>query len=45
MDFPIEEGLIPQMIELIVKELSGVVYRPADIVNNATDDLNKVSAK
>lgn len=45
MDFPIEEGLIPQMIELIVKELSGVVYRPADVVNNATDDLNKVSTK
>lgn len=44
-DFPIEEGLIPQMIELIVKELSGVIYRPADKVNNATDDLNKVSVK
>lgn len=44
-DFPIEEGLIPQMTELIVKELSGVIYRPADKVNNATDDLNKVSAK
>ena len=45
MDFPIEEGLIPQMIELIVKELSGVIYRPADTTNNATNDLNKVSTK
>lgn len=44
-DFPIEEGLIPQMIELIVKELSGVIYRPTDTINNATDDLNKINTK
>ena len=30
MEFPIEEALIPPMIELIVKELSGHAYQPAD---------------
>ena len=43
MDFPLEEGLIPPMIDMILKELSGAIYRPADTVNNATDDLNKVN--
>lgn len=43
MDFPLEEGLIPPMINMILKELSGAIYRPADTVNNATDDLNKVN--
>ena len=37
--FPLEADLIPQMIELIVKELLGVNYRPEDTVNNAMDDL------
>lgn len=39
MDFPLETSLIPQMIELIVKELLGVNYRPKDSTNNAADDL------
>lgn len=41
--FPLEEALIPVLIELIVKELSGVVYRPTDTVNNANDDLANLS--
>ena len=38
-DFPLEADLLPQMVELIVKELLGVNYRPKDTVNNAFDDL------
>ena len=42
--FPLEEALIPLMIELIVKEISNAIYRPADEENNASDDLtNKLN--
>lgn len=42
--FPLEEALIPLMIELIVKEISNAIYRPADEENNANDDLtNKIN--
>lgn len=44
MDFPIEEALIPPMLELIVKELSGSIYNPADQENNASDDLSKLAS-
>ena len=37
--FPLEEALIPVMIQSIVQELSGTIYRPADDTNNAADDL------
>ena len=38
MTFPIETGLIPNLIELVVKELLGATYRPNDEINNASDD-------
>lgn len=38
-DFPIEDALIPQLIELVVKELSGAIYKPKDSENNTLDDL------
>lgn len=44
-EFPISGHLVPPLIELIVKELSGSVYRLKDFNNNAADDLSKVSAK
>ncbi len=44
MNFPLEESLIPPMIELIVKELSGHAYQPADNENNATDDLDRLAS-
>lgn len=37
--FPIEDALIPPLTELVVKELSGAIYKPEDSENNATDDL------
>ena len=38
--FPLEEALIPVMLQYIIKELGGVNYRPADKLNNANDDLS-----
>lgn len=44
--FPIEDSLIPPLVELIVKELSSSIYRPDDEINNAKDDLaNKITEK
>ena len=44
--FPIEDALVPQLIELVVKELSGPVYKSDDETNNAKDDLvNKLMGK
>ena len=42
--FPIEDSLIPPLIELVVKELTNSIYRPEDESNNAKDDLvNKMT--
>ena len=42
--FPIEDALIPPLIELVVKELTNSIYRPEDESNNAKDDLvNKMT--
>lgn len=42
--FPIEDALVPPLIELVVKELAGPVYKPDDEENNAKDDLvNKLT--
>ena len=38
-EFPIEEAMIPMLIEAVVKELSGVTYKPEDSTNDASDDL------
>lgn len=38
-NFPLEADLIPQMIELITKELLGVNYRVKENQNNSTDDI------
>lgn len=43
--FPIEEALVPPLIELVVKELRGSEYLPADEVNDANDQLDTVSIK
>lgn len=41
--FPMEEALIPQLIELVVKELRGPVYSFEDKENNADDNLSEVA--
>lgn len=40
--FPLDEYLIPQCIQLTVKELIGAVYRPKDYKNDAADDLSDI---
>ena len=42
-DFPVREYLVPPLIELVVKELSGSKYAVIDDRNNASDDLPKMA--
>lgn len=44
-DFPIEDALVPPLIELVVKELTNAVYKPEDTDNNAHDDLEGLAVK
>ena len=37
-NIPIEESLITTLIEMVIKEIAGSVYRPNDIQNNNMDD-------
>lgn len=43
--FPVEDALVPPIIELVVKELLGATYRPEDSENNAHDDLEGLAVK
>lgn len=43
--FPIEEALVPPLIELVVNELRKAEYAPSDENNNADDDLYKANTK
>lgn len=43
--FPIEEALVPPLIELVVNELRRAEYAPNDEENNANDDLDEVNIK
>lgn len=43
-EFPIEEALISQLIESIVKDLSTFIYKPEDSQNNSTDDLSELAS-
>lgn len=45
MVYPLEEALVPPLLELVVKDLANDVYKPEDSKNNATDDLSQVSQK
>lgn len=42
--FPLEADLVPQMFELIIKQLLGVNYRPKDSHNDSNDDLADIAA-
>lgn len=44
MPYTLEEALIPMVNELIIKELSAAIYKPEDIVNNASDDLSNIQS-
>lgn len=43
-NFPIEEALIPNLLELVVKDILGSTLRPKDRDNNASDDLANIAA-
>lgn len=43
-DFPLEDALIPNLIQVVVKELSGAIYKPKDPENNASDDLANLAS-
>lgn len=43
MEFPIRDYLVPPLIELVVKELTGQKYAYTDTRNNSADDLGKVN--
>lgn len=43
MPFHLEEALIPQVVQLVVKELSGSIYKPKDDENNSSDDLSELA--
>ena len=43
-DFPIENELIQQLIEIITTKLAAAIYKPADPQNNSTDDMASIQA-
>ena len=43
MTVPVEESMIPALMEMVLKDLTPAVYRPDDGVNNAHDRLGKVA--
>ena len=44
-EFPIENALIPPLIQLVVEELTKAEYKPEDKENNSDDDLSEVISK
>lgn len=44
-EYPLEEGLIPQVIELVVKELTAAKFFPQDKQNDSNDNLSEVTQK
>lgn len=42
--FPMEESLIPQLIDTVVKFMTSGLYKPEDTENNAKDDLATMMA-
>ena len=44
-EFPIEDALVPPLVELVVKELRGPEYSPKDEDNNAHDDLDDLNKR
>ena len=43
-NFPLEDALVPVIVELVVKELSGAKFQPKDNENNANDDLATIAS-
>lgn len=43
VEFPLEDNLLPLVMQYVVKELSGGLYKPQDTTNNASDDLSTIA--
>lgn len=43
VEFPLEDNLLPLVMQYTVKELSGGLYKPKDSENNANDDLSELA--
>ena len=44
VEFPLEDNLLPLVMQYVVKDLTGGLYKPKDDENNADDDLSKLAA-
>lgn len=44
-EYPLESGLISMLTDLVVKELSTVIYRPEDRVNDANDGTDEYNSQ
>lgn len=42
-EFPMEEALIPPVIELVLKDLTNGIYKPSDNINDAQDALSDLA--
>lgn len=42
-EYPLEEGLIPQVLELVVKELAVPKYSPEDKQNDSDDNMSEIT--
>jgi hypothetical protein len=42
--FPLEEEIVPQLIDTVVKFMTSGLYKPEDTENNANDDLSTMMA-
>lgn len=43
-EFPLDSSMLPQLVEIIVKELSAAEWRQKDDINNSSDDLSNLIA-
>lgn len=43
-NYPLEEGLIPAVLELVIKDVGGQKYQAEDKQNDASDDLSNLAA-
>lgn len=43
-EFPIEDALQTQLINLVLRDILGAAYRPADKINSANDELSSIES-
>lgn len=43
VQFPLEDNLLPLVMQYVVKDLTGGIYKPKDSENNADDDLSALA--